>query len=278
MVNLIYLEVKFMTLGEKLLRARQESGLSQRQLCGDVITRNMLSQIEHGTARPSMDTLQYLASRLGKSVSYFLEDSTPVSPNQQLMDHARRAFAAGDYSETRLVLAGFQQPDSTFQWEYRYLSAMSALLAGEQAINEEKHIYARELLQEAMEAGKELPGIPRQCLLLLGKLPNAPLAEICRQLPSLDEELLLRAEAALADSQPDRALELLKAMEHPTSHAYLVQGLALLGGKNYAAAVKVLLLAQEDYPVESYPALEICYRELGDFRQAYHYAAAQLRK
>ena len=62
-----------MSLGEKLRQARMESGLSQRQLCGDEITRNMLSQIEHDTARPSMSTLQYLARRLGLPVSYFLE-------------------------------------------------------------------------------------------------------------------------------------------------------------------------------------------------------------
>ena len=43
-----------MTLGEKIKQARQEAGLSQRQLCGDAITRNMLSQIENGSARPSM--------------------------------------------------------------------------------------------------------------------------------------------------------------------------------------------------------------------------------
>ena len=70
-----------MELGEKLRDARLEAGLSQRQLCGDVITRNMLSQIENGSARPSMPTLQYLASRLGKSVGYFLEEET-VSQNQ----------------------------------------------------------------------------------------------------------------------------------------------------------------------------------------------------
>ena len=63
-----------MELGEKLRQARLEAGMSQRQLCGDVITRNMLSQIENGSARPSMPTLQHLASRLGKSVGYFLED------------------------------------------------------------------------------------------------------------------------------------------------------------------------------------------------------------
>ena len=54
-----------MELGQKLRLARQEAGLSQRQLCGEVITRNMLSQIENGTAKPSMETLRYLAGRLG---------------------------------------------------------------------------------------------------------------------------------------------------------------------------------------------------------------------
>ena len=43
-----------MELGEKLRLARLEAGMTQRQLCGDEITRNMLSQIENGTARPSM--------------------------------------------------------------------------------------------------------------------------------------------------------------------------------------------------------------------------------
>ena len=53
-----------MELGEKLRQARLEAGFSQRQLCGEEITRNMLSQIEHGTAKPSMKTLQFLAARL----------------------------------------------------------------------------------------------------------------------------------------------------------------------------------------------------------------------
>ena len=63
-----------MELGEKLKQARLEAGVSQRQLCGEVITRNMLSRIENGFARPSMDTLRQFAQRLGKPISYFLEE------------------------------------------------------------------------------------------------------------------------------------------------------------------------------------------------------------
>ena len=39
-----------MDIGSRIKQARLEAGLSQRQLCGDTITRNMLSLIENGTA------------------------------------------------------------------------------------------------------------------------------------------------------------------------------------------------------------------------------------
>lgn len=63
-----------MTMGEKIRQARQEARLSQRQLCQGIVTRNMLSQIENGSANPSLPTLQALAQRLGRSVQYFLEE------------------------------------------------------------------------------------------------------------------------------------------------------------------------------------------------------------
>ena len=59
-----------MTLGQRIAQARQEAGLSQRQLAGDAITRNMLSCLEHDTAAPSLATLRYLSERLGKPVSW----------------------------------------------------------------------------------------------------------------------------------------------------------------------------------------------------------------
>ena len=83
-----------MDLGSKLLQARQEAGLSQRQLCEGIITRNMLSQIEHGTARPSMDTLLALAGRLNKPLSWFLDEDALRSPNQAVV-FAARLFVTG---------------------------------------------------------------------------------------------------------------------------------------------------------------------------------------
>ena len=80
-----------MELGQRLRQARLEAGLSQKQLCGDAITRNMLSLIENGSARPSMDTLLYLAARLGKPVGYFLDEGGGLTENQALLLEARSA-------------------------------------------------------------------------------------------------------------------------------------------------------------------------------------------
>ena len=116
-----------MELGEKLRCSRLEAGLSQRQLCGEMITRNMLSQIEHGTARPSMDTLKYLAARLGKPVSFFLEETAVVSPNQDIMKAARRLFDTGDYAGAAQLLVDYQAPDEVYDRERQLLEKLVGL-------------------------------------------------------------------------------------------------------------------------------------------------------
>ena len=47
-------------LGRIIKEARIARRMTQSEVVGDFITRNMLSQIENGNAAPSMRTLQYL--------------------------------------------------------------------------------------------------------------------------------------------------------------------------------------------------------------------------
>ena len=265
-----------MELGEKLRLARQEAGLSQRQLCGDVITRNMLSLIEHGTARPSMDTLRYLASRLGKPMSYFLEEDAVLSPNQAMMTRARVMVQAGQMQEAWVLLRDFQQPDPVLEWQWKYLSVVTALAMAEQAAREGKHRYARQLLEEASDYENGIPGLKRQRLLQLAKLPEADAGEIVSRLPSVDEELLLRAEAALAEKNAQRAAALLDAVENQDDQKwYYLRGRAHLLGKQHAEAVECLTRAENANPEQCWPLLEECFRELGDFKKAYEYACKQ---
>lgn len=261
-----------MELGEKLRRARLEAGLSQRQLCGDIITRNMLSQIEHGTASPSMKTLQALCTVLGKPVSFFLEEDTVLSPNQAIMDTARQLYDENRYDAALEALADYQSPDPVYDREKQLLSALLCLEAARQAIAAGRTIQSRELLNrmelEGCYCAQELH---RQRLLLLSQSQS-----VSRFLPRLDEELRIRAKEALAASQSQRAAALLDACEDQKSPQWnLLRGQAHLANKAYLEAANCFHLAENCYPKEVYPRLEVCYRELGDYRLAYEYACRQ---
>lgn len=263
-----------MELGEKLRLARVEAGLSQRQLCGEEITRNMLSQIEHGTARPSMKTLQFLAARLGKSVSYFLEEEAVSLPNRQVMDRARKCFDEKQFSEAARFLEDYQTPDPVYDREKQLLKTLTLLALAEQALAEKRYLYVRELLNKMeLEGCYCAEELQRRRLLLWGKTGTDKVSGL---LPSLDEELLLRVKEAFADGMLDRAAKLLDAAEDQTGPEWnLLRGQLLLAQTRYQEAAQCLHRAEEMYPKEVYFRLEHCYRELEDYKRAYEYACKQ---
>ena len=150
-----------MELGEKLRLARLEAGLSQRALCGDEITRNMLSRIENGAARPSMKTLRCLAARLGKPVSYFLEEDTVCSPNQEIMTAVRQLFDGKDYAGAMRALAQYRAPDEIYDRERQLLEILVRLHLAEEAIGDGREPYALELLEAVAALGKDAAITPK---------------------------------------------------------------------------------------------------------------------
>ena len=60
-----------MDIGRKIKTIRVEKLMTQKELSGELITRNMLSQIENGVAQPSLSTVSYLAERLGVPADTF---------------------------------------------------------------------------------------------------------------------------------------------------------------------------------------------------------------
>ena len=222
-----------MELGEKIRLARQQAGLSQRQLCGEDITRNMLSLIENGGAKPSVKTLTILAERLGKPVSYFLDE---------------------DARDPEAVSGAFEN----------LRKARQALTAG-------KDRYASQLLEDITA-----PELLREKLLLMAKIPGGDPEALCRELPSLDEELLLRAEGAFRQQNWNRCGVLLAAAEDWENPVWIrLAGRVQLAQGSYAEAAAHLLRVEDVWPKETARELEICYRELGDYKRAYEYACKQ---
>jgi len=62
-------------IGDRIRTARTEAGLSQAQLGAPHFTRAYVSAIELGKVRPAMKSLEFMADKLGKPTSYFLEDA-----------------------------------------------------------------------------------------------------------------------------------------------------------------------------------------------------------
>ncbi len=99
-----------MTLGQKIKDARLAKGMTQKEVVGDYITRNMLSKIENDSAAPSVRTLERLAGALGLPTGYFLDEaglSDGSSPDG--LNEARAAYRAGNWPECLRLL----EADST---------------------------------------------------------------------------------------------------------------------------------------------------------------------
>src|SRR3954464_16042824 len=57
-------------LGERLRQLRVSAGLTQTDLAGDRFSKEYISQIERGKTRPTQETVDWLAARLGVDASF----------------------------------------------------------------------------------------------------------------------------------------------------------------------------------------------------------------
>lgn len=265
-----------MELGQRLKQARLDAGMSQRQLCGDIITRNMLSQIENGSARPSMDTLRYLAERLGKPMGYFLEEQAVTSPNQAVMTRARERFPENP-AEALALLQQYRAEDPIFDGEYHLLYALSSMELARQVLAQGRNAYAMTLLEEAAVHGKLTPYYTQdteRARLLLCFAARPELAQqLVLGLPDPMPEILLRAKA---ETDPVLQSKILDAAPKQTGQWHLQRAQVYMDQGNYAKAIPHLEAAPKSKTV--YAQLELCCKELEDYKGAYEYAAKQRGK
>lgn len=154
-------------LGRKIREARLAKRLTQSEVVGDFITRNMLSQIESGTATPSMKTLEYLSRVLSIPMAHLVPGDDPI----EKLTEAKRALVNGE-AEHAVTLADDLIPD--LHDESSAITARAHLLLARRFAAQNEYAsaatHARLAAERAQQGAYSSGDIRSKALLLLDEI------------------------------------------------------------------------------------------------------------
>ena len=140
-------------IGRIIKEARLAKKLTQSQVVGDFITRNMLSQIESGTAIPSIKTLEYLSKKLDISIHLLTPEDRRLSITETEGDSrpimkAKALYRSGDFRGAASTVKPLLQTDNLFYDEACAVYTMSCLAHAKSAgiSASEASSYAKEAM------------------------------------------------------------------------------------------------------------------------------------
>ena len=93
-------------LGERLRQLRVAAGMTQSELAGERFSKEYVSQIERGKTRPTAETVDWLARRLGVDAG-FLADGVSTEQRQRVEASLARAEALGESDRFEEALAAY---------------------------------------------------------------------------------------------------------------------------------------------------------------------------
>lgn len=157
-------------LGQRIKEARLAKKMTQNEVVGSFITRNMLSQIESGNAVPSMKTLTYLAKVLELPPAVLLQDApeandssaeqvgppllSSVPQDALTFYNAKEAYLAGEDASAYEALTSIPE-DSPLADEAYALSARVALRLATSQCATENYAGALEYAKVAESAASK---------------------------------------------------------------------------------------------------------------------------
>ena len=268
-----------MTLGQKLKKARLDRGLTQAQVVGDRITRNMLSQLENDLASPSVGTLEYLASVLGVQAAWLLADEKEEEAAGRT-ERLRACYRGGDWAGC-LELAQELQPDD----EQALLLALAAAQCALHALSwNEASLYGHaqvrlEMLRVLARCAEQTGGDAEAAF-------AAYRAAYTELQPAVPYHLCMARYQLIQEHLPAAEHEIWSIADLPESSRaeYLIlRGRLACKKEQYETAAEYLRQADALGPLpkllerELCQSMELASRELQDYKTAYEYAARQLK-
>lgn len=145
-------------IGERIRAERLRSSMTQTELAGDRVSRNMLSMIESGAALPSIETLEYFANKLDVPAGIFFSDSDEAEALYKKTDtvtRARALLAEGRYEECANTCRAVPYDDELY-----YLTAEAEIKRAEQNMDLFMLTSAVRCLESAGSAAAMMKFVP----------------------------------------------------------------------------------------------------------------------
>lgn len=280
-------------IGTKIKDLRSAKMMTQQELAGDHITRNMLSRIENGFALPSLPSLLYIAERLSVTPGYLLasEGEEFYYKKTSRMPDILNTFSAGEW----MICKDLCSTLSGFDDEIRFVTFLCEL-------NAAKELFSTGQLREAAEMFDEAKKYADLTI-----YPIAPYVAECDMYllcifgisPSLVSDIEVWSSPKLsalsdpfcryysllfwADNGQHSLFEELRkdSFDNDTGvFADHINAKSKMKKGEYLEAyhiLKQILAASENIPAPMlyfiFTDLEICCRELSDYRGAYEYSS-----
>ncbi len=272
-----------MTLGEKIRAARKMKKMTQAELASDKITRNMLSAIECDKATPSLETLKALADGLSIPVGYLVSPDTSLFLYERdaVIGKIRDALKIKKYSEVIRLASTLSELDD----ELCLVLAHAHSEIGKRAVLGGSLESGKKHISLALDyAGKTIYDTEKieHAALLYGALAENIQAPL----------LILDIKKFEHNIFSEFDYDLFKYLSFDESHSYKnplyakhISARALMKSRHYQKALAVLKEIEDGRTPETYNAyaifsvysdIESCYRQLGDFENAYRYATKRL--
>ena len=285
-----------MNIGEKIRELRVAKLMTQAELAGTQITRNMLSCIENGSAQPSLSTILYIAGRLNVPAGFLLaeEGDEIVYRKMNSLSNIKRAYTAGDWWGCRsLCLSGCPEADDEISL---LLADCDAGIAAEEFWHGKLRSSCRffdEALEYAEKTIYQTGHIEAQAgvyFRYMRRISATLYSDV------LDEERLVGVKCNTLFASYVDILDALDAGDHASAAEFLsdadpssffaehIRVRLLMDSTHYEEAKQILLsmLAAEKplNEISLYAVLcelEICCRETEDYKGAYNYASEKVQ-
>ena len=284
-----------MHIGEKIKKLRTAKLMTQNELVGGEITRNMLSRIENGAAQPSMATIKYIAQRLNVSAGFLLaeeEDEILYFKSAEIND-IKKAYVNKDYSLCREMCLNSEWKDD----ELTFILCDSCVQSGIKAFSHGALRQAVELFDEGLEncantiyntdSIKALAQAYFDYMCMISPTLDSSFGYIddTKRLPFLKDDFSIYSSMFLHGEANGYMIipmlkEKLELLDEKSSFFAHITAKLKMEEKDYKSGHEILerILLKDNYEIPEpmlyfiFGDLEICCKEIGDFKGAYDYS------